>query len=171
MNLMGPLINPAESAYQLIGVFDGKYCLPVAQAARILGVSRVMVVNGEDGMDEISVTAPTRAVMIDEKGVTSEIRIDPTEMGIPRFRVEDLRGGSASENVEMARAILAGKGPDAVREAVLLNAGAALFVCGLAGGIAEGYRTAKQALVGGKVKDKMDQILREGVALADGSAA
>ncbi len=171
MNLMGPLINPAESAYQLIGVFDRKYCVPVAQAARLLGVSRVMVVHGEDGMDEISVTTPTCAVMIDEKGAMSETRIDPAEMGIPRYSIEDLRGGTAAENVETARAIVAGKGPDAIREAVLLNAGAALYVCGLSSGIKDGYRTAKQALMGGKVRDKMDQILREGSELAAGSAA
>ncbi len=171
MNLMGPLINPAEASYQLIGVFDACYCLPVARAARILGVSRVMTVHGEDGMDEISVTAPTRMVWIDESGAESETVFDPAELGIPRYSLEDLRGGTAGENVEITRQILCGEGPAAVRDAVLLNAGAALRVCGLAGGIREGYAMARQALAGGKVGEKLRQILQETEALTAGSAA
>ena len=166
MNLLGPLINPAEASFQLIGVFDDKYCMPVAQAAHLLGANRVMVVHAKDGMDEISVSSPTRVVVIDEAGVVTDSVLDPAEMGIPRFTVADLRGGSAAENADTARRILFGEGPDAIREAVLLNAGAALHVCGLAASIREGYKTAKQSLLGGKVKEKLDQILREGQVLS-----
>ena len=171
MNLMGPLINPAEASYQLIGVFDGRYCMPVARAARILGVSRVMTVHGEDGMDEISVTGPTQIVKIDEMGTVSETLFDPAELGIPRYTVEDLRGGTAKENTEITRQILRGEGPAAVRDAVLLNAGAALHICGLAGGIREGFAMARQALAGGKVSDKLRQILQESEALSAAPAA
>ncbi len=166
MNLMGPLINPAEASYQLIGVFEGRYCMPVAKAARILGVSRVMTVHGEDGMDEISVTGPTQIVKIDEMGTVSETVFDPAELGIPRYSVGDLRGGTAKENTEIARQILCGEGPAAVRDAVLLNAGAALHICGLAGGIREGFAMARQALAAGKVSDKLRQILQETEALS-----
>jgi anthranilate synthase/phosphoribosyltransferase len=166
MNLLGPLINPAEASYQIIGVFDDRYLVPVAQAARILGVSRVMTVHALDGMDEISVTGPTRIVKIDESGIMTDTIFDPLEMGIPRYGMEELKGGSARDNAEVARAILSGGGHDAIREAVLLNAGAALHICGLAGSINEGYKTAAQALSTGKVKERLGVILREGEALA-----
>ncbi len=166
MNLLGPLINPAESSFQLIGVFEDRYCMPMAQAARMLGATRVMVVHGADGMDEISVTGPTHIVKIDESGTISDTRFDPAEIGIPAYRLEELRGGTAPENAETARQILSGGGSEAIREAVLLNAGAALHVCGLAGGIKEGYRMAKQSLASGKVKEKLEQILKEGALIA-----
>jgi anthranilate synthase/phosphoribosyltransferase len=171
MNLLGPLINPAEASYQIIGVFDDRYLVPVAQAARILGVSRVMTVHALDGMDEISVTGPTRIVKIDESGIMTDTVFDPSEMGIPRYRMEELKGGSARDNAEVARAIISGGGHDAIREAVLLNAGAALHICGLAGSINEGYKTAAQALSSGKVREKLGAILREGEALAGAGAA
>lgn len=165
MNLLGPLTNPAEAAYQLIGVFDERYCIPMARAAKILGASRVMVVHGRDGMDEISVTGPTRVVSIDETGTMSDTVLDPTELGVPLFRMEEMRGGSGAENAGIAQKIITGEGHEALREAVLLNAGAALYVSGLAGGIREGLRLARQALSGGKVKEKLAQILKEGEAL------
>jgi anthranilate synthase/phosphoribosyltransferase len=175
MNLLGPLTNPADAAYQLIGVFDERYCEPMARAARILGASRVMVVHGGDGMDEISVTGPTRIVMIDETGTLSDRPFHAAELGVPLYRVEDLKGGTADENAAIAREIISGGGREAIKEAVLLNAGAALHVCGLAGGIPEGYRLARQSLSSGKVKEKLRQILEDGEALAaaptDGPAA
>jgi anthranilate synthase/phosphoribosyltransferase len=170
MNLMGPLINPAEASYQLIGVFDQRYCVPVAKAARILGVSRVMTVHGADGMDEISVTGPTHMVKIDEAGTLSESDFDPSELGIPLYKIEELRSGTANENAEVTRQILCGEGPAAVRDAVLLNAGAALHICGLAGGIREGFALARQALAGGKVGEKYRQLVRESEALTAAAA-
>jgi anthranilate synthase/phosphoribosyltransferase len=171
MNLLGPLINPADAGFQLIGVFDERYCLPVAQAARMLGAHRVMVVHASDGMDEISVTSPTRAVRIDETGTITDSVMDAAELGIPRFTLAELSGGSAEENAATAREILAGGGREAVREAVLVNAGAALSVCGLAGGVREGYQAARQALESGKAREKLEQIVRDGAALAAGAGS
>jgi anthranilate phosphoribosyltransferase len=85
--------------------------------------------------------------------------------------MEDLKGGTARENAEMARAIIAGGGHAAMRDAVLLNAGAALHVCGLAGSISEGYKTAARALSSGKVREKLGQILKEGEALTGPAVA
>jgi anthranilate synthase/phosphoribosyltransferase len=171
MNLLGPLTNPAEAGFQLIGVFDQRYCLPVAQAARMLGAHRVMVVHAADGMDEISVTGPTHAVRIDENGAVTDSMVDAGELGIRRYAVEDLAGGSPDENAAAAREILGGGGREGIREAVLVNAGAGLFVCGLASGIREGYAAARQALESGKAREKLEQIVREGEALAAGAEA
>jgi anthranilate phosphoribosyltransferase len=121
-------------------------------------------------MDEISVTSPTRAVHIDESGALSDSLMDAAELGIPRYTLEELAGGGADENAAMAQEILAGGGRPAVRDAVLVNAGAALAVCGVAGGLREGYNAARQALESGKARAKLAEIVREGAALAAAGA-
>jgi anthranilate synthase/phosphoribosyltransferase len=161
MNLVGPLTNPADASYQLIGVFDPEFCGPVAEAAHLLGVRRVMVVHGEDGQDEISVSARTKVVEIDEAGTRTDYTLTPDEFGIPRFSVEDLKGGTATQNAETALAILEGRGPDAVREAVLLNAGAALYICGITRNIGDGYLSARKALESGETRAALARIRGE----------
>ena len=126
MNLVGPLANPAGASRQLIGVFSEKLCRTVAEAALLLGLERAMVVHGLDGQDEISVTSATRIVSLD-RGEIHESLFDPAEIGLQPHALEALQVGSAEENAEVARRLLAGgKEPRAVRDAVLLNAGAAL---------------------------------------------
>ncbi len=158
MNLVGPLSNPADASYQLIGVYDSALCGPVAEAAHLLGVRRVMTVHGDDGLDEISVCAPTRVVEVDETGARKDYTLTPEEFGINRFPIEQLKGGTAADNALTAAAVLQGKGPAAVTEAVLLNAGAALYICGLARNIGEGYLRAREALRVGDALAKLDQI-------------
>jgi anthranilate synthase/phosphoribosyltransferase len=158
MNLVGPLANPADASYQLIGVYDPALCGPVAEAARLLGVQRVMAVHGEDGMDEISVCARTRVVEIDGSGARRDYTLSPEEFGIARFAVGELRGATAAENAAVGMEVLRGAGPAAIREAVLLNAGAALYVCGLARNIGEGYARAARALRGGEALAKLEEI-------------
>jgi anthranilate synthase/phosphoribosyltransferase len=160
MNLLGPLVNPAGAAYQLIGVFDEAYSVPVAEAAVKLGVQRVLVVHGRDGLDEISVSAPTKTVYADSTGKLEEGEFNPKDHGFPLFTGDDLRGGTAEDNAEEARKLLTGKGKEAVRDAVLLNAGAALFVYGAADSIIKGYQKAEQALVSGKVGEKVEEIIK-----------
>ena len=158
MNLVGPLSNPADASYQLIGVFDGELCAPVAEAAHMLGVRRVMAVHGEEGLDEISVCGRTMVVEIDETGRRSDYTLTPEEFGVTRFRVEDLRGGTAAQNAQLAPELLAGVGPAAIREAVLLNAGAALYICGIARNVGEGYLRARETVQGGAALAKLEQI-------------
>lgn len=158
MNLVGPLSNPADASYQLIGVFDPRFLGPVAEAAHLLGVRRVMTVHGEDGLDEISVCARTTVVEVDDTGRRRDYTLRPEEFGITRFPLEELRGGSAAENARTAMEILGGGGPAAIREAVLLNAGAALYICGIARNIGEGYLRAQQVLASGKAAEKLEQI-------------
>ena len=158
MNLVGPLSNPADASYQLIGVYDPELCGPVAEAARLLGVRRVMTVHGEDGLDEISVSARTRVVEIDETGERRDYTLAPQEFGIARFPVEQLHGGTPPENARTAMEILRGAGPAAMREAVLLNAGASLYICGVARNIGAGYLMARQSLQSGSALAKLEQI-------------
>jgi anthranilate synthase/phosphoribosyltransferase len=168
MNLVGPLANPAEARFQLIGVFAEGLARTVAEAARLLGVERAMVVHGLDGQDEISVTGPTRIVFLEQRQLR-EFLFDPAEVGMEPYALEALQVASAEDNASIARRLLAGDGErPAIRDAVLLNAGAALAVAGLAGGIEEGYRRAREALESGEVRAKLDEILAAARELGEG---
>jgi anthranilate synthase/phosphoribosyltransferase len=158
MNLVGPLSNPADASYQLIGVYDPALCGPVAEAAHLLGVRRVMAVHGDDGLDEISVCAPTRVVEVDETGKRRDYSLTPEEFGISRFPIQQLKGGSAADNALIAEAVLRGTGTAAITEAVLLNAGASLYICGRARNIGDGYLCAREALRQGDALAKLEQI-------------
>ncbi len=159
MNLLGPLANPAEAKAQLIGIYDESLCEKEALAARKLGVERVMVVHGLDGLDEISVTGPTRVVEIRKDGKLKNYLFDPQEIGLPRFTMEELVGGSPAENAQAGLAVLEGGGSRALRECVLLNAGAALTVAGRADSIKEGYAMAKVALDEGRARRKLEEVI------------
>ena len=100
----------------------------VARAAHLLGIKRVMVVHGTDGIDELSVSAPSRVVIVGEDGKLREQTISPAEFDVTGHVLADLNGGDAAENAAVAHEILAGSGSSAIRDAVMLNAGAALWV-------------------------------------------
>ena len=159
LNLLGPLVNPAAAEFQLIGVYDRALCEPMAHAARLLGVRRVLVVHGADGQDEVSVTAPTRMVEIGEDGACREREFDPASCGIAPATVDELAGGDAAHNAAMARELLAGGGRPALRDAVAVNAGAALYVAGAAPDIAAGYRRARTALEDGSAAAKLEEVV------------
>ncbi len=164
MNTLGPLANPAGADFQIIGVYDDALLPVMARAAKMLGVKRVWTVRSLDGLDEISPGAPTKIFMIDEKGVESEEMFDPASLGISSFSVADLAGGNGVENARTARELLGGGGPAAVREAVCLNAGAALAVAGIAADISEGYRQAKAVLEDGRAAAKVEALSKSGVS-------
>ena len=182
MNLVGPLSNPAEAGSRLIGVFAEALCRPVAEAARLLGVERAMVVHGLDGEDEISVTGPTRIVELRE-GQLREYLIDPAQFALEPYPIEALQVGSVEDNAAIARSLLEGDtDPEAggrvaaegtavgntaaIREAILLNAGAALYVYGLAETVEAGYQAAREALDQGRVRETLARIVGESRALA-----
>ncbi len=158
MNLLGPLVNPAGAEYQIIGVFSDEYCIPVAEAARLLGIKKAAVVHGFDGLDEISVTGPTRIVLLNEDGTVSDTVFNPEDYEIPLYDLTELAGGNASVNATMALDILNNRGNDAVRDASALNAGAGLYLYGIADSIQEGYAIALSALKAGKVLRKTEEI-------------
>jgi anthranilate synthase/phosphoribosyltransferase len=157
MNLLGPLVNPAAADYQLIGVFSEEFCEPVAEAAHLLGIKRAMVVHGRDGIDELSVSAPSRVVLVDEEGSMDSFEIRPEDYGVTGYALSDLAGGDAEQNASIARAILAGDGYDAIREAVILNAAAALRVYGTVSDLGEGVELARSAFADGKVAAKLEE--------------
>jgi len=158
MNLLGPLVNPAAAEFQIIGVYREDLCEIVANAAHMLGVKRVLVIHGLDGIDELSVSASSRVVFIDESGKKEDYIFDPVSVGISGFSLDDLKGGDAEVNRDMALALLDGNGSEAVKQAVLLNGGAGLYVYGKAESIEEGYTLAKQAFEEGKVAQLLDRL-------------
>jgi anthranilate synthase/phosphoribosyltransferase len=162
MNTLGPLANPAGVDFQIIGVFDDALLPVMARAAKMLGVKRVWTLRSLDGLDEISPAAPTKSFMIDENGVESEELFDPSSLGISGFSVSDLAGGSAAENARAAGELLRGGGEPALREAVCLNAGAALAVAGIASDIGDGYHQAKAALDDGRAAARVKALQKAG---------
>lgn len=164
MNLLGPLVNPAGAAYQLIGVFDGAMCRTVAEAAHLLGIERALVVHGADGLDEISVSAPTTAVLVEKDGSTTEMTITPEELGLPAYQLSDIAGGTAEENAAVAWELLDGVngtgGRHGLFDAVAVNAGAALWVAGKVESLAEGLELARGAMSSGAVREKLESTIR-----------
>ena len=125
-NILGPLTNPAHANVQLLGVYKPELLMPMAKALTKLGVKRGMAVYGTDKLDEISVSAPTKVVEFSD-GNFEEYEITPEQFGMKRHDKSELAGGTPAENAEAARCILYGE-KGAGRDAVLLNAGAALHI-------------------------------------------
>src|SRR5437899_3687680 len=121
-NLLGPLTNPARASAQVVGVYSAELVEKLAEAFSMLGVRRALVVHGADGLDEITVTGPTRIAEVRE-GTVRNYEVTPEEFGIKRARIEDLAGGGAAANAAIIREILTGK-KSPRREVVLLNAAA-----------------------------------------------
>ncbi len=170
MNLLGPLVNPAGASSQVIGVYDESLCLPMAEAAKMLGIRRAMVVHGAEGIDEISITGPTRVITVDETGRLQDDTIDPSVFGFSPFGLEDLKGGSATDNAQIARALMEGSGPAAIQVSVAVNTAAALVVAGLAEDLRAGYDIANEALASGDVANKLDEILAASHEMIEGKA-
>lgn len=161
MNLVGPLSNPANAPYLMLGVYSKELLKPVAEAAKMLGAKHVMVVTSADGFDEISPCTPTFVYEINEKNQVKEYTINPHDFDIPACDEEELSGGTAKENVQLAMDLLNGKGRPAIRYACALNAAAAMYVGGLVKTLKEGYTKALAALDNGSVQVKIDVIIRE----------
>ena len=156
-NILGPLTNPGKPSMQLLGVYDEYLVEPLAQVLISLGVKRGMVVYGQDKLDEISMSAPTKICEIKEGWFRSFV-ITPEEFGFERCTRDDLKGGTPAENAEITRAILGGeKGHK--RNAVLLNAGAALYIGGKAETIREGVALAAEIIDSGKALETLNKLI------------
>ena len=127
-NLLGPLLNPLAPDFQIMGVYDGRYCLPIAKSLLKLGVKRGMVVSGEDGLDEISLCAKTKIVEFDETKGVREYDFHPREVGFQLCEIEQLASHSMEESSEVALAILSGEERGPKRDIVVLNAAAGLKI-------------------------------------------
>lgn len=157
-NLLGPLTNPAGARIQLLGVYRPEIIGTMAEALRLLGAERAMVVHG-GGLDEITTTGPTRVAEL-AGGFVREYTIHPGEFGIPLSSVDDLRGGDVAENARMFREVLSGE-PGAARDAVLMNAGAAIYLGGLARSIAGGISCAEESVDSGMALRKLEALIDE----------
>ena len=156
-NILGPLTNPASPKRQLLGVYDCSLVEPLAQVLMKLGVNKGMVVYGQDKLDEISLCAPTTIAEFSD-GWFKTYEITPEQFGMERCMREDLRGGTPAENAAIVRAILSGeKGHK--RNAVLLNAGAALYIGEKAASMEEGIRLAEELIDSGKAMETLEKLI------------
>jgi anthranilate phosphoribosyltransferase len=155
-NLLGPLANPALAPNQVLGVFDARWLEPLAKVLRELGSDHVLVVHADDGMDELSTLGPTRMVELFE-GELLHHDIDPEQFGLATARPEDLEAGDAEANAAILRAILDGE-PGPRRDIVLLNAGAALYVSGVAAELRDGIERAAEAIDSGAARAKLEEL-------------
>lgn len=156
-NLLGPLCNPARVNAQLIGVYDGRLCHTVAEAAHMLGRSRVMAVHGADGADELSITGES-AVSHLHDGSVSDYTLHPRRAGLATARGEAIRGGTAGDNASAMLEIFDGV-ENAYARAVTFNAAAALCLAGKAPALRGGAHMAHAALTGGAAKRKLHQLI------------
>ncbi len=157
-NILGPLTNPGTPCMQLLGVYDGYLVEPLSQVLINLGVRRGMVVYGQDKLDEISLSAPTTVCEIKDGWFKSYV-IAPEDFGLERCTRADLRGGTPEENAAITRAVLGGeKGPK--RSAVLMNAGASLYIGGKAGSMKEGVALAAELIDSGKALDTLHRLIQ-----------
>jgi anthranilate phosphoribosyltransferase len=157
-NLLGPLTNPAGATRQVIGVSDPAYLETMAGALARLGSESALIVSGEDGLDELSVSAPTRVVELRD-GEINSFTLTPEEAGLERASSESLAQGDPDENAEVARAVLSGKRQGVERSLVQLNAGAALYVGGVADSIAAGVLKAGEALDSGAAAELLERYV------------
>ncbi|HET7484499.1 MAG TPA: anthranilate phosphoribosyltransferase [Solirubrobacterales bacterium] len=163
-NFLGPLTNPAGAQRQLLGVSDRHYQETIAEALVGLGSVRAMVVAAEDGVDEISISARTRVIEVAD-GRTTEHYVEPGDFGFAEAEAEYVVGGTPDENAAASRAILDGEaGPP--RHLVLLNAGAAIYVGGVAGSLAEGVEKATEAIDSGQARELLGRLVATTAALA-----
>ncbi|MCI7485360.1 anthranilate phosphoribosyltransferase [Helicobacter sp. 10-6591] len=159
-NILGPLSNPANAQIQLMGVYESALVEPLAKVMSNIGVKRGMVVYGMDGLDEISLSSRTKICEIDfAKFKTYEI--EPKEVGYEFCKKEHLRGGDAKENAKITREILSGKDTGAKRQAVCLNAGAALYLAGKTQSFEQGVRLSERLINEGKAEVKLEQFITQ----------
>ena len=156
-NILGPLTNPAGAQYQLIGVFDQRWVQPLAAALGRLGCQHGLVVHGEDGLDEVSLSGPTQVAEWGPQGVRT-YRIKPTDYGLPCCPLTALQVSSAQESADIIRSVLAGT-PGPQRDVVVLNAGAALYVGNAAASLEDGVALARATLDSGAAARTLERFI------------
>lgn len=158
-NILGPLANPAGATMQVMGVYDAELVEPLARVLANLGVKSAMVVYGMDKLDEISMSADTKVCEV-RNGTYTNYIIKPEDFGFTRCAKEDLVGGAPEENAAITLAILKGEDRGPKRQAVVMNAGAGLYVADKASSLAEGVRLAEELIYSGKAYDKLQEFIQ-----------
>jgi anthranilate phosphoribosyltransferase len=156
-NFLGPLTNPAGATRQVVGVADRHYQETIAEALIGLGAERALVVSAEDGVDELSLSSPTRVIEVFE-GRTAEWFAEPGQYGLAPLELEEIKGGTPAENAAATRAVLAGQ-PGPHRDIVLLNAAAAIYVGGLAADLEDGVGKAASVVDSGEAAALLERLI------------
>jgi len=157
-NLLGPLTNPAHASAQVVGVYSAALVEKLAEALSMLGLHRALVVHGLDGLDEITITGPTRIAEVRE-GTIRTYEVTPEEFGMQRGTIDDISGGDAAANATIIRDILAGK-RSARRDVVLLNAAAALVAAGKADHLTDALPLASNSIDSGAAAEKLQRLMQ-----------
>jgi anthranilate phosphoribosyltransferase len=156
-NLLGPLTNPAGAPNQVVGVYSADWVEPLAEALRDLGARHVLVVHAEDGLDEISIGAPTRVAELKNGRIDVQV-LTPEYFGLSREPLSWLAVNSPGESVAMIHGVLAG-GEGPARDVVLLNAGAAIYAAGVAPTLQDGLEKAATAIDSGAAAQKLEALV------------
>ncbi len=156
-NILGPLANPSGAKGMVVGVYDPSLTEVLASAMSRLGVERAFVVSGKDNMDEITLSTETVVSELKD-GEVRTFEVSPEQFGMKRVPLSELQGGSAVQNAEITKAILSGE-KGAKRDIVLLNAGASLYIGGIAGSIEEGIKLAEEAIDSGKALEVLQKLV------------
>lgn len=158
-NFLGPLVNPGHARYQLVGVFDRRLAPAMAQVLAALGSEHALIVNGDDGMDEVSLIAPTQVWEVRAGQEVRSYSIDPGDYGFGTTSLSLLQGGDASENAQILRGILNGDVTDARRDLIALNAGVALYAGDLVTSIVDGIELALSMISDGRTGIYLDELI------------
>jgi len=156
-NVLGPLTNPAGTPNQVLGVYSKDLVRPLAEVLNKLGANHVMVVHGDDGMDEISISAATSVAEL-KNGEITEYTIQPEDFGLQKSSIATIRVNDATESLDMVTSVLNNDDSPA-RDIVMLNAGAAIYVAGLTASHQAGIERAKETLASGAAKEKMLELI------------
>lgn len=156
-NNLGPLCNPARAPHQIIGVWDRERLMPTAKVLARLGTLHSWIVNGSDGLDEITLSGSTFVAAVRD-GRVAEFEICPEDFGIERKPVNDLSVASAAASAQVVRGILDGTANGAALDLVLINAAAAIFVSGFTGGLSEAFALAQKSVASGAALEKLLQL-------------
>ncbi|MGH8560659.1 MAG: anthranilate phosphoribosyltransferase, partial [Nevskiales bacterium] len=164
-NVIGPLTNPAGARNQVLGVFHADWLRPMAEVLKALGSRHVLVVHGEDGLDEISIADRTQVVEL-KNGEIKSWYMGPEDVELPRAALDSLRVSSAQESLDIIRRVFAGE-PGPAADTVVFNAGAALYVGGQARHVKAGVDRAREAIANGAAARKLEAFVKLSQSLGD----
>ena len=157
-NILGPLTNPAWATYQLMGVYDAKWLVPLAEVLRKLGLKAAMVVHGKGGYDEITITGPTKVAEFKD-GEIKTYEVLPEKCGLKPATAAEIKGGNKEENTQLIRELLSGKKQGPCLDMVLLNAAGVFKITGKASSWEEGIELGREVINTGRALEKLEALI------------
>jgi len=159
-NILGPLTNPAGAKYQILGISDPNLGFKMIKVLKALGTKRALIVYGEDGLDEITLTSPTKVWELNDEKKIKKYQIKPADFGLKQVNFDKIKGGKIKYNTKAIRDILTGTNTGPQRDLVVLNAGAGLYIYGKTKSIKQGIKLAEQAIDNRKAGQKLEQYIK-----------